>query len=484
MMEIKVEVSAFFRRIAGYSMTSWINFIIGIVSVVLMTRFFAPDVIGSYTLFNTATDLLMIFCCMGFDNALIRFFYSPPHNESHQALFKRCVGASLLCYFIVALVILTGFSHTLSVLLFKKDDILLIVFLLLNGFSLLLMNRYLLLLFRMKNQIASYTILQLLINFFSKIFVLASAFFSSTIESVLLFNTVGMVLLALLYLVSKRYAFSARVNLFARKKYDEIFRYAVSSWPMGVLQRLNIFLVPFLIGQYLDNYKLGIYSSTLFFCTAFTVLFNGFTTYWSPFMYKNYAKKQIFIIKVHDYMSFLLIVLEVLLLISQKFTFLFIGEMYRYGTSIFLLVLLEPIYLLLAETTCYGISIRKKNKEASLIFLLSVLMNGVFLWIGMQCFDLIGAAYAVAATAFIKFCLMTWRGQTYYKSIGSKGRTILSAVIMLALAIMNSLLFSQMMLNTILAVVMLLFAMCLYKGILLEAVAGGKRILSRKVNKR
>ena len=111
-------------------------------------------------------------------------------------------------------------------------------------------------------------------------------------------------------------------------------------------------------------------------------------------------------------------------------------------------------------------------------------MNGVFLWIGMQCFDLIGAAYAVAATAFIKFCLMTWRGQTYYKSIGSKGRTILSAVIMLALAIMNSLLFSQMMLNTILAVVMLLFAMCLYKGVLLEAVAGGKRILSRKVNKR
>lgn len=483
-METKVELSAFFRRIAGYSMTSWINFIIGIASVVLMTRLFAPDVIGSYTLFNTATDLLMIFCCMGFDNALIRFFYAPPHDESHQVLFKRCVGASLLCYFLVALVILMGFSHTLSVLLFKKDDILLIVFLLLNGLSLLLTSRYLLLLFRMKNQIASYTILQLLMNFFSKIFVLASVLVSSTIETVLLFNTVGMVLLTLLYLIYQRDAFSVRVDLFAREKYEAIFRYAVSSWPMGVLQRMNIFLVPFLIGQYLDNYKLGIYSSTLFFCTAFTVLFNGFTTYWSPFMYKYYAAKQVFIIKVHDYMSFLLIVLEVLLLISQKFTFLFIGEMYRYGTSIFLLVLLEPIYLLLAETTCYGISIRKKNKEASLIFLLSVLMNGVFLWIGMQCFDLIGAAYAVAATAFIKFCLMTWRGQTYYKSIGSKGRTILSAVIMLALAIMNSLLFSQMMLNTILAVVMLLFAMCLYKGILLEAVAGGKRILSRKVNKR
>ena len=479
-METKVELSAFFRRIAGYSMTSWINFIIGIASVVLMTRLFAPDVIGSYTLFNTATDLLMIFCCMGFDNALIRFFYAPPHDESHQVLFKRCVGASLLCYFLVALVILMGFSHTLSVLLFKKDDILLIVFLLLNGLSLLLTSRYLLLLFRMKNQIASYTILQLLMNFFSKIFVLASVLVSSTIETVLLFNTVGMVLLTLLYLIYQRDAFSVRVDLFAR---DAIFRYAVSSWPMGVLQRMNIFLVPFLIGQYLDNYKLGIYSSTLFFCTAFTVLFNGFTTYWSPFMYKNYAAKQAFIIKVHDGVSFLLIVLEVLLLISQKFTFLFIGEMYRYGTSIFLLVLLEPIYLLLAETTCYGISIRKKNKEASLIFLLSVLMNGVFLWIGMQCFDLIGAAYAVAATAFIKFCLMTWRGQTYYKSIGSKGRTILSAVIMLTLAIMNSLLFSQMMLNTILAVVMLLFAMCLYKGILLEAVVGGKRILSRKVDK-
>lgn len=479
-METKVEFSAFFRRIAGYSMTSWINFITGIASVVLMTRLFAPDVIGAYTLFNTATDLLMIFCCMGFDNALIRFFYAPPHDESHQALFKRCVGASLLCYFIVALVILMGFSHTLSALLFKKDDILLIVFLLLNVFSLLLMSRYLLLLFRMKNQIASYTVLQLSINFFSKIFVLASALLSSTIESVLLFNTVGMGILLLIYLVLQRKAFSARVDLFARKKYDEIFRFAVSSWPMGVLQRMNLFLVPFLIGQYLDNYKLGIYSSTLFFCTAFTVLFNGFTTYWSPFMYKNYTEKQIFIIKVHDYVSFLLIALEVLLLISQKFTFLFIGEMYRYGTSIFLLVLLEPIYLLLAETTCYGIGIQKKNKEASLIFFLGVLMNGVFLWIGMQFFDLVGAAYAVAATAFIKFCLMTWRGQTYYKSIESKGRTILSAVIMLALAVMNSLFFSQMMLNTIFAVMMLLLAICLYKGILLEAVAGGRRILSKK----
>ena len=136
--------------------------------------------------------------------------------------------------------------------------------------------------------------------------------------------------------------------------------------------------------------------------------------------------------------------------------------------------------MLLAETTCYGIGIQKKNKEASLIFFLGVLMNGVFLWIGMQFFDLVGAAYAVAATAFIKFCLMTWRGQTYYKSIESKGRTILSAVIMLALAVMNSLFFSQMMLNTIFAVMMLLLAICLYKGILLEAVAGGRRILSKK----
>ena len=222
-METKVEFSAFFRRIAGYSMTSWINFIIGIASVVLMTRLFAPDVIGAYTLFNTATDLLMIFCCMGFDNALIRFFYAPPHDESHQALFKRCVGASLLCYFIVALVILMGFSHTLSALLFKKDDILLIVFLLLNVFSLLLMSRYLLLLFRMKNQIASYTVLQLLINFFSKIFVLASALLSSTIESVLLFNTVGMGVLLLIYLVLQRKAFSARVDLLHGKNMTRFF---------------------------------------------------------------------------------------------------------------------------------------------------------------------------------------------------------------------------------------------------------------------
>ena len=79
-MSSSVTVATFLKSVAKFSVPSWINFFIGLITVFIGTRIFTPDVYGVLNIFNTSSIAFVGFVCLGMDNAFIRFYHEPPEG--------------------------------------------------------------------------------------------------------------------------------------------------------------------------------------------------------------------------------------------------------------------------------------------------------------------------------------------------------------------------------------------------------------------
>ena len=198
-----------------------------------------------------------------------------------------------------------------------------------------------------------------------------------------------------------------------------------------------MFIIPFIITTQLNSYSLGIYASAGFFIAAFGVIQGGFRTYWSAFMYEHYKDEQNKIIKIHSYVAVFIIVIFSMFILLQHVVYLMIGEEFHASRLFFSLVLIDPLFSLLSQTTEYGTNIVRKNQQNLIIFLIAIAMNIIGTYLLLPKVGLIGAAIAAATAATVRFILATWRGQKYYRSIDNYMQTGTGVLLILILAVSN-----------------------------------------------
>lgn len=455
--------NSFIKSITKFSISSWVNFLIGLLTVFITTRIFSPDVYGVLNMFNTTTGVLVSISCLGLDGAFIRFYYEPPQGWSAKDLFFKCVILSCLSLLIISAVLLVFFYQEITSYLFHKVCFYFAVLLFVNALSLLILNSFFSQYYRISNDPYHYTIQQILVQFFSKLFVISAAFIEPTIEVVLTMNTVGILVLMLVYFyIQHKQVFPEKLNL-SFSGFKPVFKFAIFYWPQSTILTLNMFIIPFIITTQLDSYSLGIYASAGFFIAAFGVLQGGFRTYWSAFMYEHYKDEQNKIIKIHSYVTMLVIFIFSAFILLQHVVYLMIGEEFHASRLFFSLVLVEPLFSLLSQTTEYGTNIVRKNQQNLIIFLLAVTMNIVGTFILLPKIGLIGAAIAAATAATIRFILATWRGQKYYRSIESYIQTGAGTVLILVLAVSNSIFYNNYTIECVIILFVLGMTVVIYR---------------------
>lgn len=465
------------KRILHFSVSTWVNFLLGFFSTFILTRIFLPEVLGCVNLFYSTITTLLSIVCLGLDSAFIRFFNEPPKFESIPVFLFKLLSVCLLFLLLLAGVSYFIFGDDVTDFFLGKKETVLFVCIVIGTIDQIFL-RFLNITYRMQMNIRQYNIQAILTNVITRISVIIGALIDSqSAIYAICANVLCMSILLVFYLIKQKQDWlPAHVN-FDYSNYSEVVKFALYVALAGIIIQAYTLSSQLVIRNVIDTNAVGIYTSAALFTTILVVVKGGFASYWSAFMYANYnnENKQIFIKNVHRTVMLFSIVFCCLLFPFRRLLYLFIGENYRESMNFFSLVLSYPLLLTIQETTAYGIMIRKKAYISTITSGISLGINiGIGYLLTIE-YGLIGMAWANFISAVVTFILSSVVGQMYYVSIFNKFETTLGFGLVLSVCISPVILYRDIHL-VIFCVLILILSVLLYRDVFINYV---KTIKSR-----
>lgn len=445
-----------------FSVASWVNFIVSIVSTIITTRIFPPEIFGTLNIFNSASNLLMGLFCLGLDSGLLRFYYELETEDDKKNLFIKSVIVPVVLLGASAIFGVFILSDTISSSIFGKESTLLVILLFIKTTSILIL-RFFNIWYRLTSNIKMYTLQNILVHIFSKLFVILSIVVHVSTESVLVFNVLGVSILLVIYVFYQgKEIIPLKIDLSFRG-FSKIFKFTVFAWPISFVVYLNTFASQLIVKEVLGDYMLGIFTSVNLFLGILGVFQTGFMTYWATFIYKHYKTENEKIKQVHNYMLLVTFFIMVAIIIFQKFIYLFIGNEYRGSRIFFSLMMVFPLFRLISETTSYGISIEKKSFYTLIIYVLSVIINLALSLVLVKIIGIAGAAIASSISAIVFLVLITVIGQKYYKTISNLKKTISAPISLFVISLTNYIFFDIKIVITVIVSIVSIMMGLLFK---------------------
>lgn len=479
------------KGVIKYSISTWVNLVVGFLSVIVTTRLLTPESYGIIAIFLSASTVLMYIVTMGLDGALLRFYNEPPAGDTkEQLMYKVMVVSSIVCL-LAGVITIAFFGNQISGYVFDSVSKALVGLLFLHTFVNVIM-RYLNISFRMSFKARAYTIQNILMNCLARVLVIVAAFITNDVYFIISVFVIGLALVLLLYLVMQRQEYvpvdkNGTVNWsLSLSGYREYFKFALFSAPTYIVTYLNIYLGQQIIQTTLGAHKLGIYSAAGMFVTILGALQGGFATYWSAYVYKNYNEDSSRIRMMHDYaMVFIIFVVSVIVM-GRDVIYLFIGKDFHASKSFFSLLLLTPSLSFMMQTTAKGIEIAKKNQISLVAHIIAVLVNIGLCILLIKHWGLVGAAFANVLSGMTLYVLTTIYSQRYYKTIDNSIKSI-GGILLLSLVVICPFVFENIFLIIISVFVVDVAAFLLFRkefnSIVCDIIPGLiKSIINRKNN--
>lgn len=471
-------MSNFIRNLIGFSLSSWIGFFIGIISVPLLTRILEPLQFAMLNQFLAASNLAMAITCLGMDSAFVRFHNEPPAGFTSELLLGKILSIIFLLLFFISLFALP-FSRIWLPQIFGEAVSPVVAW----GFIFAVMAEVIIRLFttryRMTNSIAAYTVLTVSLQLVSKFGVLLSLPFGKNSTILLLSCSFALVLLGgmtLLHGIIRGGVRSTRIKLLADRSFVS---YSIASWPVPVLIFGNTYFTQVIIRNAAGTEVLGVFLSANFFASILGVFQSGFSNYWSAYMFSNYSKSQSKIIKMHDYICLFTVVILSLFVMSRDLVYLFIGPRFYGSKKIFALVLSAPLMNMIVETTAYGISIAKKAHYSLISYSILFILNITFAIVLTPRFGMYGAGVAIIISSTVNLLIQTILGQRYYKSINNYGKLSFSLASILLIANINYFIDNTFIIS-IVCFIILILSTIVFKSTVIEIYAKAYMFLKHK----
>ena len=410
--------NAFLKNMIGFSMVTWISFVLGFLSSPIATRLFEPSELGKVNMIFSYTALMGSVCYLGLDQVFVRFFREPPAGRSKTTLFTFCMGLAVLA----SLLLTAGlcfFWKRLSIGVSGEPSVGIFVCLCIFSLSQILF-RFLSLCYRMEQNALLYTIQGVLQVFITKLAYLSMGFATGKGEHAIVLLTVLMAVFCGVFLLIQRKYVSAGSLKEANKPFlKETAKYALPLIPLTLLDWLNNNVNIVVMNELLGKEAVAIFSSALGLAATINIIQTGFNTYWAPYVLDNYDSQDGKFYTVHRMMACLLCLFGLVLTLMQTPVFLLLGKSYRSSVIFFPFLFLSPICYCLGETTDMGITIAKKTYWTTIIFLVSSVLNILLCLLFIPRLGMVGAAMASAGTAVLILFLRTAVGQRYYRVLPS-----------------------------------------------------------------
>lgn len=416
----------FIKKFVGFSLVTWVSFILSFFTAPISTRLFDPEVLGKINIFITYSTLVSSLILIGLDQAYVRFFNEVPGGKSRKYLFTFCFAVTYAVFFVI-IVLSVPFRDFLSLKLFEEsDNFLLLLFFFFVATSSAL--RFLNLSYRMEQNVKMYSIQGILIALVSKVLYIGAGFWDASYKPALVVLVASYLLLTVIFMFVQRNRFCSLNEEIDKVFNREVFKFALPLMPVCVVVWANSSIPQLVIQHYLDFSSVGIFASATALASVILVIQQGFNTFWAPYLYENYKTQDGQFFKVHKYLICALTVFALLLVASQDVVFLLLGPKYRAAKSFFPFLILTPVCYSIGETTGMGIGIAKKTGYSLMISIISVLLNLVLCILFQKWLGITGVAIACAISAVVSMIIRTYIGERFYKAITSYKYLLFSIV--------------------------------------------------------
>ncbi len=331
----------FLKNMIGFSMVTWISFVLGFLSSPIATRLFEPAQLGKVNMFFTYSGLMGSVCYLGLDQVFVRFFREPAAGRSQKTLFTFCLGVAV-CASVLLTLGLSFVWQRVSQGVLGQPSLGIFACLCLYSFSCILF-RFLSLCYRMEQNALLYTIQGVLQVFITKIAYLSMGFATGKGEHAILLLTVLMSVFSLTFLIIQRgYVSLPALGQVNRPFLKETLSFALPLVPITLLDWLNNNVSVVVMNELLGVESVAIFSSALGLAATINIIQTGFNTYWAPYVLENYHSQGDKFYTIHRMMACLLCLFGLLLALFQAPVFLLLGKSYRSSVVFFPFLFLSP----------------------------------------------------------------------------------------------------------------------------------------------
>jgi len=448
------------KSVLGFSIPSWINAAIGIVTIPFVTRVFEPDVLGKFNLFNTYGAILQGISLVGLNQGLMRFYHEPTGRNTAIGLYKICQAIVTFTTVIIVSVVLV-FSNKFSDAICGEVNlnVSLCLCLVVATVSFLTIK---ISLYRIQDSIFAYGVLVVLMNICAKTTYLGATFLDNKFIGAISLLTASYVLITILYLFQDFRRYRGQAAVFGTEEIVPLLKYSLPLVPTLFVAQIMTALPTLLIAEFLDYSQVAMYTSAYYIVSIMAIAQSGIIIFWPAFVFKNYIKQPKLLSTACEIITSVMIIFGLIVLLFQDIFYLVIGPAYRESQYFFAMLVFSSVCYAISETTGIGITISKKTYLNSAGYFVSSLVTFALCYLLIPNFALTGAACAVAAAALAMLIIKSWIGHIYYKVVGSPLKLCLALAFFVTIVVLNPLVLQLFWLRTGLILFVMLITCLIY----------------------
>lgn len=393
-----------------------VNMLVGFLTTPILTRLVSTAEYGQYSIFTMYASIALMVLCMGFDQALIRYFYRFDTPDYQRTIVRECITLPFLCTLLAAIAV--NILSWLELVRFEFEPRIMTMLTILVFFQ--VMNRIDLILLRVTYQSGLY----------SKLQVVTKILFAGTaIVGCLLLETQKLFILAAASVVS--YAVVTVVGIGSqrelwdfrkiRERYTidrkELYRYAFPFIVSMGITTLFQAIDKISLNRYCSYEEVGIYSSAITLVHVFAIVQTTFGAIWAPMVVEHFEKEpedQTFYQKGFRTMSFVMFFIGISLILCKDLFVLLLGEDYRGSASMIPFLSLSPIMLTISDTTVIGITFSKKSYLQIIVSAVACVTNIAGNTLLVPVYGGIGAAISTGLSYIVFFAMRTILSNRYF----------------------------------------------------------------------
>lgn len=425
------------KGLLGFSVVPITTALVTVFVIPVVSNVFPAEEYGKINLFYSVGVLLTTLFMFGLDNSFIRYYFEPPKGLSRQSMQTMALAVGLVVTALCLMILLLFFSDPVSLYLFGEYRPWLIAVLAAYVAASILF-RLLNTDARMSEKHGRYCVQSIAQTLITRIAFVAVAVVSTHYVYSVVLMTVGMLALSLLFALVQRRSFGHIGSNVPRESVICMFSFGVPVMLTNFVLNLNGTAGRLILSGAGMYDAVGVFAIATTLSNVFTVLPTAFSTWWSPFIYKNYRTEQETITKVHDLVMLCAGVIVALIIMLQDVLFSLVGEEYAACQAYFMIIMLNPIQALICETTSYGIVIKEHPIYNVIASSIGVVASIAITFLLMGDFGAYAAALGVAASAIVTGIMRSVIGQRYYRSVASPLRTAIGSILIVVACFANS----------------------------------------------